>query len=83
MYEHVYYMYIYHSTPPTLLPFFQIEANLGISLDNQSPPVLPEYMPPMMLLVPWVLKVGEREGGQGWWLMYLHMCGCVVGMVVE
>ena len=38
-------------------PLLQIEANLGISMDSYSTPPLPEFMPPMFLIAPWVFKV--------------------------
>ncbi len=44
--------------PPSPSPLpLQIEANSGISLDHQSTPPLPEFMPPLLLVAPWVLKV--------------------------
>lgn len=37
----------------------KIEENLGISVDSVTTPTLPPYMPPLMLMVPWVVKVTE------------------------
>lgn len=39
----------------------QIEENSGVSLDSQSTLLLPEFMPPMMLIFPWVAKVSRCE----------------------
>ena len=40
-----------------LLLLLQIESNLGITLDNETTPMLPPYLPPTMIFLPWVVKV--------------------------
>lgn len=34
----------------------QLDANLGVSTDNQTTPPLPTYLPPMLVFLPWVLR---------------------------
>ena len=36
--------------------YFQIAANSGIALGTQPTPPLPVFMPPLSLLLPWVVK---------------------------
>ena len=45
------------SPPLPSLSLSQIESNLGISLDNKVTPTLPQYMPPLQVFLPWVIKV--------------------------
>ena len=35
----------------------KIRDNLGITLDNQTTPPPPEYIPPLRMLSPWLFKV--------------------------
>ena len=44
-----------------LLLLLQIESNLGITLDNETTPILPPYLPPTMVFLPWVVKVLHTE----------------------
>ena len=41
----------------SVIPSFKIEENLGISVDGLTTPTLPQYVPPLMLMTPWVVKV--------------------------
>ena len=34
----------------------QLDANLGVSTDNQTTPPLPPYLPPLLFFLPWVLR---------------------------
>lgn len=34
----------------------QLDANLGVSTDNQTTPPLPMYLPPVLIFLPWVLR---------------------------
>ena len=36
--------------------FLQLDANLGVSTDNQTTPPLPTYQPPLLVFLPWVLQ---------------------------
>lgn len=38
------------------LSFVQLDANLGVSTDNQTTPPLPKYLPPVLIFLPWVLS---------------------------
>lgn len=40
-----------------LIMFFQIRDNLGISVDNQSSPPQPAFIPPIRMLASWLFKV--------------------------
>ena len=36
--------------------FLQLDANLGVSTDNQTASPLPAYQPPLLVFLPWVLR---------------------------
>lgn len=56
----VYFMVFMKCTCKALGPILlQIEDNSGVSLDSLSTPLLPEFMPPLMRIFPWVAKVSS------------------------
>ena len=42
-------------TEPTI--FFQMRDNLGVTLDNQSSPSPPEFIPPQRIFAGWLFEV--------------------------
>jgi len=57
-----------------------IEANLGISMDSYSTPPLPEFMPPMFLIAPWVFKACSLSSSysKGRMLAYQILCDMIL-----
>ena len=45
-----------HTLAHSLIGLSQLDANLGVSTDNQTTPPLPPYLPPLLFFLPWVLK---------------------------
>ena len=45
-----------YASPSFTVALYQIRANSGISLTGHTTPPLPAFMPPLTLLLPWILE---------------------------